>query len=132
MGRDEELWRWKGKCGCCEMRIKRNDAAGMYLFERDHFVPISMGGADNKENTWCLCLNCHRKKTQMERIERFQKLWCPLCSHYYEGDHGCFKELLLTMFPKKEYNPIDEKLPHPDTWEELFQFHQPAKKCFTT
>ena len=39
-------------------------------FEVDHVVPLHRGGADDIDtNAMALCPNCHRDKTQKERIE---------------------------------------------------------------
>jgi 5-methylcytosine-specific restriction protein A len=34
--------------------------------ERDHIIPLAEGGRDERENTWMLCVACHKAKTQEE------------------------------------------------------------------
>jgi hypothetical protein len=115
------LHRWKGKCGCCEQKIEYNLAANLFVFEQDHFLPLSMGGPDVDANMWPLCLNCHRRKTQMETKFKFTKPWCPICETYYTAtdDHPCFKSVKIArgvcVKPGK-FKPCSDNLVHPEDW----------------
>ena len=35
---------------------------------RDHVVPLAEGGAEHRDNTQLLCADCHRVKTESERL----------------------------------------------------------------
>ena len=37
-------------------------------YEVDHIVPLSLGGTPDNDNLQALCLNCHQKKTDQERL----------------------------------------------------------------
>ena len=51
------------KCGMCHCILPPT-------FEVDHIIPLHCGGADDIEtNAMCCCPNCHREKTQKERIQ---------------------------------------------------------------
>jgi len=50
------------KCGLCTELLPAT-------FEVDHIIPLHMGGADDIDtNAMALCPNCHRAKSQKERI----------------------------------------------------------------
>ena len=119
----KELQRWNYRCGNCEMNIEKNPVTKKYLFERDHFFPLSMGGDDNTLNTWPLCLNCHRVKTQMEKKEKYNTPWCIICKKYYnEKNHSCYKKRRDDrLFLSCKDIHIDD-FPHPDKWMEVFSF----------
>ena len=56
------------------------------LFDVDHIVPLSHGGADNLNNMQLLNLQVHRIKTTMEAVARNQKrkeLFCDCCGIYF-------------------------------------------------
>jgi 5-methylcytosine-specific restriction protein A len=38
--------------------------------ERDHIVPLHLGGADSRENTAALCTHCHAIKSAREHLNR--------------------------------------------------------------
>lgn len=37
-----------------------------YKLESDHIIPLNNGGKDDLTNTQCLCIPCHRVKTNIE------------------------------------------------------------------
>ena len=38
--------------------------------ENDHIVPLALGGPDQTSNMQCLCIPCHREKSEQERKDR--------------------------------------------------------------
>ena len=121
MSRRARLCRWKGMCGCCERTIEYHPKANLYIFEQDHFLPLSMGGPDIDANMWPLCLDCHRRKTQMESKRKFTTPWCPICEAYYQVDstHPCFGRIRIARGVAGEPRvilPCKTNLVHPDEW----------------
>ena len=94
------LNKWGFCCGLCEKRLPVGHNYS-HIFEIDHFYPRALGGSDSYNNLWPLCLECHRKKTQMEQKGCLKKPYCLICKSYYspEAGHKCFENLLDKNFP---------------------------------
>lgn len=43
--------------------------------ELDHRLPLSEGGNNELSNLWLLCVDCHKKKTSIERSGRLKALF---------------------------------------------------------
>jgi len=43
--------------------------------EVDHRLPLSQGGANDDDNLWLLCVECHKRKTSSERSSRLKALF---------------------------------------------------------
>jgi 5-methylcytosine-specific restriction protein A len=43
---------------------------GETYLEVDHVTPIAWGGSDDPSNLQCLCIGCHKTKTDSERQGR--------------------------------------------------------------
>lgn len=52
------------KCAACFRTLTAT-------YETDHVIPLHMNGSDHISNLSALCVSCHAKKTQNERLERF-------------------------------------------------------------
>ena len=59
-----EMQNWKCASDTCKLDGK------LEAYDLDHIVPLWKGGEDTEENLQALCPACHRKKTDMERVER--------------------------------------------------------------
>lgn len=61
--RKDVLRRDKYKCSICNTRFRKA------LLDVDHIIPVNMGGQlFNKENLRTLCKDCHKMKTNLDRI----------------------------------------------------------------
>ena len=61
-----ERQNWKCASDTCDL------AGKLEAYDLDHIVPLWKGGEDTEDNLQALCPACHRKKTDMERVERMQ------------------------------------------------------------
>lgn len=48
---------------------------GSSSLEVDHVVPLSEGGTNDIDNLWLLCIDCHKRKTSMERSRRLKRIF---------------------------------------------------------
>jgi 5-methylcytosine-specific restriction enzyme A len=62
--RNRILQRDNYTCNMCD------EPYGETYLEIDHVTPIAWGGSDDPSNLQCLCLGCHKKKTDSERQGR--------------------------------------------------------------
>jgi len=59
-----ERQNWKCGSDACKL------AGKLEAYDLDHIIPLWKGGKDDDDNVQALCPACHRKKTDMERVER--------------------------------------------------------------
>jgi 5-methylcytosine-specific restriction endonuclease McrA len=45
------------------------------ILEVDHKKPLSEGGANDLDNLWLLCGDCHKRKTSSEHSKRLKRLF---------------------------------------------------------
>lgn len=55
------------RCAACHRMLPST-------FECDHVVALWRGGPDELDNLQALCCECHAAKTQLEEVERMQRL----------------------------------------------------------
>jgi len=61
--RKEVLLRDQFTCQKCKRELPE------YALEADHIIPLSQGGPDNMMNMQTLCIECHRRKTELEKTD---------------------------------------------------------------
>lgn len=61
----------KGRCGICKNLFLPDD-----FIERDHIIPLALGGMNRRENVQAVHRYCHHKKTgtEMVKIRQYKKL----------------------------------------------------------
>jgi 5-methylcytosine-specific restriction protein A len=59
-----ERQNWKCASDTCNL------AGKLEAYDLDHIIPLWKGGEDIEDNLQALCPACHRRKTDMERVER--------------------------------------------------------------
>jgi len=63
----EKYWLQKVRCAACEAKIKDR-------YEIDHIIPVSKGGANDRQNIQLLCPECNRKKSDKLPHEYMRKI----------------------------------------------------------
>lgn len=68
MGINELFYLWAGRCAYCgtRLRIDTEQANEPEAPTRDHFIPISAGGAKSKRNHVLACRKCNTEKGPMD------------------------------------------------------------------
>lgn len=56
----------KGKCACCHIKIGKK-------FERDHIIPLALGGTNDHFNIQLLCSPCNRTKSAKHPVDFMQE-----------------------------------------------------------
>ena len=73
---EKRIWRQNGLCTSSWL----GDWSHTIVYptsnlEIDHRTPLSVGGTNDIDNLWLLCVDCHKRKTSSERSARANRLF---------------------------------------------------------
>ena len=63
-----ERQNWKCASDTCKLNGK------LEAYDLDHIIPLWKGGEDTEDNLQALCPACHRRKTDLENLERVRSI----------------------------------------------------------
>ena len=92
----KSLWnRWRGRCAYCDKELaKKGKHVGPISGEaatRDHFIPLSAGGKNDKNNLVAACYSCNSFKSSLDP-RRLLAIWHQLDPDGLQNAYNQLKE----------------------------------------